>query len=298
MPHRLQAVLALLRSAYEEWKRDNALMLAAAVSFYATFSLAPLLVLLLNAGAFVFGEHAARSRLLEFVDDAVGAKAARAVERLILAASKTDAGATAVSVVLLVLASSAVFRQLKIALNIVLDVPTKRDRGMLRFLKTRGFAALVAVIGIVLILSALGVTTALAWWRSNAPQAIEEAATVWRGVELGVSFTILIIVFGAILRFVPDIKVKWAHAGIGAALAALVFVGGQLLLSAYVAHARLTAAYGAAGSVVLLLVYVYFTVAVVLAAAELTEIFARGDLDFRDKRRRLQDVQNHKPRKA
>lgn len=297
MRPRLRRIGTVLRAGYDEWNRDNAMMLAAAVAFYASFSLAPLLVLLLNAGALLFGEEAARRRLLQFVTDAVGADAARAVERLIVAASQTDAGTTAVSVVLLVLSSSAMFRHLKVALNIVLDVPTKDEGGVLRFLKKRLFAAVVAIAGIVVVLSALGATAALAWLRANAPEMIG-GAMVWRGAELLVSFGVVTLVFGAILKFVPDIELKWRYVAICAPLAALLFVTGQFLISIYLARARLTAAYGAAGSVVLLLVYVYFTVAVLLAAAELTEIFARNDAGFRHDRQRLQEGERYHARKT
>lgn len=298
MHERLRRIGSVLKATWQEWKGDHAMMLAAAVAFYATFSLAPLLLLLLHAGAIVFGRDGARAQLIEFVRDTAGGSAARAVGRLVAAASETEAGATAVSAVLLIATASAVFRHLKMALNLVFDVPTRKEHGVLRFLRARAFAALMAVIGILLLVSALGVTAALAWLRQNAPQIIGDAAVLWRGAELLVSFTVVAVVFAAILKFVPDFALRWRHAAMGAAIGALVFSAGQLLLSVYVARVRFTAAYGAAGSVVLLLVYVYFTVAVILAAAELTEVLARRDDEFRDARRRVQDDQHYQPRKS
>ena len=294
----LRRVLAILKETWNELRRDNALMLAAAVAFYATFSLAPLLLLLLHAGALFFGRDAARAQLLEFVRDTAGPNAARAAGRVLASASDADGGVTAVSVILLLLASSAVFRHLKAALNLVLDVPTKEDGGFLRYLKNRAFAAVMAVTGIVVVVSALGATAVLAWLRANAPEALGRAAVVWRGAELLISFAVIAAVFAAVLKFVPDIRMKWRFAGGGAALAALVFTAGQSLISVYVSRTRFTAAYGAAGSVVLLLLYVYFTVAVILAAAELTGILARRDREFRDEQRRLQDDEHYQPRKT
>ena len=294
----LRRAMAILKETWDELRRDNALMLAAAVAFYATFSLAPLLLLLLHAGALFFGRDAAREQLLSFLRDTAGPNAARAAGRVLAAASDADGGVTAVSVILLLLTSSAVFRHLKAALNLVLDVPTKADGGFLRYLKTRAFAAVMAVTGIVVVVSALGATAVLAWLRANAPDALGGLAVVWRGAELLVSFGVIAAVFVAVLKFVPDIRMKWRYAGAGAALAALVFTGGQSLITAYVSRTRFTAAYGAAGSVVLLLLYVYFTVAVILAAAELTAILARRDREFRDDRRRLQDGQHYHPRKS
>ncbi len=297
MQRRLRSAAALTRATYREWQRDNGMMLAAAIAFYATFSIAPLLLLLLNAGALLFGEETARARLLALVTDAMGARAAEAVDRIIIAASRTDAGATVASVILLLLSASAVFRHLKTALNIVLDVPTKKESGVLRYLKNRVFAAVIVVAGIVLHLSALAAMTGVAWIRDNVPEILGEAAGLWRLAEMAVSYGLLAVVFAAILKFVPDIELKWRHVAIGAGLAALLFVTGQLLISAYLARASVTAAYGAAGSVVLLLLYVYFTAAVILASAELTERFARDDAEFRNDRRRAQDEQAYSPHK-
>ena len=297
MHPRLRSAAALTRATWREWQRDNAMMLAAAIAFYATFSIAPLLLLLLNAGALLFGEEAARTRLIEMVSDAAGARAAGAVDRIIMAASRTDTGATVVSVILLLLSASAVFRHLKTALNIVLDVPTKKERGVVRYLKNRAFAAVIVVAGIALHVSALGAMTGVAWVRENLPEVLGDAAGLWRAAELGVSYGLLAIVFGAILKFVPDVELKWRHVAIGAGVGALVFVAGQQLISAYLARARVTAAYGAAGSVVLLLLYVYFTAAVILASAELTERFARDDAEFRDERHQAQAEEGYTPHK-
>lgn len=287
----------LLQCAYQAWQRDNAMMLAAAVAFYATFSLAPLLLLLIHGGALLFGEEAALRRLLELVSGAAGGKAARAVERLIEAAAEGDAGVTVFNSVVLVVGASAVFRQLKVALNIVLDIPTEEERGVMKFLKKRAFAVVVAIAVIALVLTGLGVTAASEWMRAYAPDSFFGAGTLWRIIDRLVFFAALTVIFAAILKFVPDIDLAWRHVRASAALAALLFVCGQLLLGLYLAHGSLTSAYGAAGSIVLLLVYVYFTVAVILAAAELSEVIARRDPEFRYQRRRVQDEQDYEPRK-
>ena len=296
MRRKLETAVTVLRSTWQEWRRDNAMMLAAAVAFYATFSVAPLLVLLLNAAALLLGQAAARARLLDLVADAAGARAARAVGRLIVTVSKTDAGATALSVVLLVVAASAVFRHLKFALNLVFDVPTKEMRGWVRFLRRRAFAAVIAIAGILLLVTALATSAAIEWIGANVPEALRYAA-LWRGVDLAVSFAMLTVVFGSILKFVPDVDLKWRHVGVGAVLAALAFTVGQMLIGLYLSRSNLTSAYGAAGSVVLLLVYFYLTAAILFAAAELTEVFARRDAEFREERRDRQDEQQYTPRK-
>ena len=294
----LRRAISVIRAIYREWQKDNGMMLAAGVAFYATFSLAPLLLLLTNSGAMLFGRASARSRLLELVGDSVGPGASAAVERILLSARQTDAGATAISVFLLLVAASAVFRHLKVALNVVLDVPTD-DQGNIvwRFLRDRLLAAAVAVTTIVLIVSALGVTAILGWLRRNAPGVLSEIAIVWRGAEFLTSFVVLAIVFTGVLRFVPDIRMEWRLVVRGGAVAAALFVVSQYLITLYVARASFTTAYGAAGSVVLLLFYVYFTVALLLVTAEATEMVAREDAAFRRERHELQERQHYEPRK-
>ncbi|MGZ5444754.1 MAG: YihY/virulence factor BrkB family protein [Thermoanaerobaculia bacterium] len=221
MQRRLRSAAALTRAIWREWQRDNGMMLAAAIAFYATFLIAPLLLLLLNAGALRFGEETARARLLALVADGAGARAAAAVDRIIIAP----------------------------------------------------------------------------WIRENLPEVLGDAGGLWRAAELVVSYSLPAIVFAAVLKFVPDVELKWRHVAIGAGVGALVFVGGQQLISAYLARARVTAAYGAAGSVVLLLLYVYFTAAVILLSAELTERFARDDAEFRSERLQAQAEQGYSPHK-
>ena len=272
-------------------------MLAAAVAFYATFSIAPLLLLLLNAGALLFGEATTRQRLLDIVRAAVGPRAAQAVRSIFETASDTDAAMTIVTVVVVLLSASAVFRHLRRALNLVLDVPTKEERGVLRFVKVRVVSALVAIAGIAILLAVLGVTTTLAWLRSRMPEAIHDSLWLGRAAEITLLMVLLTVLFGAILKFVPDIELRWRHVAMGAGFGAVVFVCGQLLLSAYVSQARPAAAYGTAASIILLLLYIYFTVAIVLAAAEFIEVVARRDDTFRTDRRRLQSEGQHEPRK-
>ena len=294
---KLRGAAGLLRAAWGEWQRDNAMMFAAAVAFYATFSLAPLLLLLLNTGAIVFGERAARVRVIELVGETVGPRAGHAVARLMEAASDTEGGVTALSAVLLVIAASAVFRHLKFALNTVLDVPTREDSGILQYIRRRVFAVVIVIVAIVLLLSALGTVAGLEWVRANTPEALMADAAIWRSIELAASFVMVAILFGMVLKFVPDVDLDWRHVAVAATVAAAIFAAAQWLLGLYLSKSNFASAYGAAGSVVLLLVYVYLTTSVLLAAAELTEVIARRDVVFRSRRREAQDEQDYQPRK-
>jgi membrane protein len=297
MTPRITRAASVARQLWHEWQRDNAMMLAAAVAFYATFSLAPLLLILLKISAILLGRETARARLLEFVGDVVSPKAAVATDRIIEAASGDSTGTTVVSVLVLVVSASAVFRYLKLALNVVLDVPTKEERGFYRILRKRLVATVIAIAAIVLLVGALGATAAIAWLAENAPGRLQWEP-LWSALRLLLTFIVLAAGFAAILKFVPDMDLRWRHVAIGSALAAVTFSGGQLLIASYLARSSLTTAYGAAGSFVLLLVYIYFTVAVLFAAAELTEVLARDDAEFRREREHAQEEEHHVPRKA
>lgn len=289
---------ALLRTAWGEWRRDNATMLAAAVAFYAAFSLAPLLILLLSAAGTLFGTEDARTRVLGLVTTAGSARAARAVEQFIVSASRTDdAGTNVLSMIVVVISASSVFRQLKRTLHVILDVPIRTERGFIRFVRTRAFAVAVVVGAIVLLVVILAVTAAMEWLRANTPEAVFADAFLWRGGKLLLSFVMLTMLFGAILRFVPDVRLAWRHAGSAASLAALVFVPGKFLIALFVARTRPAPLYGGAGSLALVLIYVYFTVAVLLAAAELAEVLARRDAAFVARRERLQQNAGYEARK-
>ena len=296
MHPRLKRTAAIAKEVWHEWRHDNAMMLAAAVAFYATFSLAPLLVLLLNVAALLLGEDDARSRLLELVTASVSQKAARATDRILDAATEAESGTTILSVILLVAAASAIFRYLRLALNLVLDVPTREDSGFFRIIRKRLFSALIAVVAILLLVAALAATAMLEWAGANAPGMLQWAP-LWSALRLLLTLAVLAIGFGAILRYVPDVELKWGHVMLGASLASLTFAGGQFLIATYLARSSLASAYGAAGSIVLLLVYICFTVALLLAAAELTEVLARDDSEFRSKRRQLRAEEGQAPRK-
>lgn len=297
MRERLRTIWQLVRNTFREWQHDNAMMLAAAVAFYATFSLAPLLLLLVHGGALIFGEEAALRRLLDVVANAAGERTAGAVQRIIVAAADSDTDTTLINVGILIIGASAVFRQLKQALNLVLDVPTEADGGVLPYLRKRAFAIVVVIAVIALIVAGLVMTAVTEWLRSNVPDTIFASGLLWRLLDRAIFFILLAFVFAAILKYVPDVALTWRHVAPGAIVAALLYVLGQLLLGLYLAHGNLASAYGAAGSVVLLLVYVYFTVAVLLAAAELSEVIARRDPDFRYARQRAQSEHQYAPRK-
>lgn len=282
-----------------DWKRDNASLLAAAVAFYAAFSLGPLLVLVVSTGALLFTEQRAQAEAVELAARAMGPQTGDAVARLLRAATAEErTGITLVSAVLLFLSASAVFRQLRLALNIVLDVPPREGRGLVTWLRSRVIATLMVVATLVLLLTAVAATSVLAAIRRNAPSFAGFDVALWTAVDFVLTTLVVAFIFGGIVKFVPDVRLRWRHVAVGSLAAAVLFTAGRYAISLYIARSELTSLYGAAASLFVVLLAIFFGTALLLLAAELTEASARHDRAFREERDRLQHDEGVVPMKG
>ncbi|HUP49711.1 MAG TPA: YihY/virulence factor BrkB family protein [Thermoanaerobaculia bacterium] len=288
-------MIGWLRNLYDEWQADNATLMAAAVAFYATFSIGPLLLVIISIGSLFFSEEATRDQLVEGTARLVNERAATAVERIVDAATSEDrAGVTLIGGVLLLFGASGVFRQLRLALNLVLDIPDPPE-GWKAFLRSRAIAV-VMVIGTMCLLAVLMLLTAtLNTARSIIPEIPAADVAVWRTIDFAVTTILIAAVFAAILKWVPDVRLRWRHVWKGAAVAAILFSVGRLLIGIYLSRAMTTSMYGAAASLFVALVIIFFTVLVILLAAEITKILGRRDAEFAEERRRAQE--KHRARK-
>lgn len=293
------APVVLGRELFREWKHDNASMLAAAVAFYATFSVAPLLVLTLTIAAMVLGADAAQREVVEVISRTFNPRTALAVQRLLAPAAADDGvGVTIVSAVLLLAAASGVFRHLRIALNLILDVPTVEAPGWKAAVRGRLVAVVMVIAALALLLGSVALTAVLATVRKFVPAIPAGEIAVWRTVEI-VGTTLLVAgVFAAILKLVPDAKLAWRNVRVAAVAAAVLFGAGRYLLGAWLSRTNITSLYGAAASLFVILVATYFAVLVLFLAAELTEVLARRDDEFTHDRARKQAVQRHTRRKS
>ncbi len=292
-------VRAIGMAVKEEWQHDNASLLAAAVAFYATFSIGPLLVLVLTLTAAVIGPDAARREVVDVIARFMNPRTALAVQRLLAPTAAADGTAvTIVSVVLLVGGASAVFRQLRIALNLVLDVPTVESPGWRVMVRGRLLAVAMVIVALALLLSSVALTAVLASIRNFVPEIPAADVAVWRAIEIVVSTLAVAVVFGAVLKFVPNAKLAWRNVRMAALTAAVLFGIGRYLLGLYMSRTNITTLYGAAASLFVILVATYFAVVVLFLAAELTEVLARRDAEFVRDRARRQAEQRHAARKS
>lgn len=287
-----------LREAVSQTSGDGVFRLAAAVAFYAMLSFAPLLIVALAVLQFFFGEQAARQELMSAIEPFAGPRTAAALENIIKTAARTEAGgATLLGIAVALVGASGVFYQLKIAMNIVWDVPDKKTDGWRHFLKQRLWAIVFAAVTIIVLLATALLTSALAYLQQNLPEARWAHGALWRGVGLTITTVLYAGVFAAVFRYLPDLEIKWRHVWRGALVTGVLAALGQYAIGAYAARSVATSAYGAAGSVVVMLIWIYGTAVIVFFGAELAEVLSRDDRTLAHERRERQREEHHQPRK-
>jgi membrane protein len=266
----------LVKEAFSDWSRDHAPRLGAALAYYTVFSLVPFLVVVIALIGLVFGQEAAQSAILDQIAALVGDQSAAAIKDMIRRADQPSTGllATVIALATLLVGASGVFGQLQDALNTVWGVEPKEGRGLWGFIKDR-FLSFVAVLGTgFLLLVSLVLSSALAamgkWFSGLLP--LPEA--VLEVMNLGLSFVVVTGLFALIFKVLPDAKVAWRDVWVGAALTSILFTVGKFALGLYLGKSNVASAYGAAGSLVLVLLWVYYSAQILLYGAEFTQVYA------------------------
>ena len=273
----LRGMWLLTRDAFLQWFEDNPFQMGAALAYYTLFSIAPLLLIAIGAAGSLFGREAAQSQLIDAIEGLVGFHTARAILEIIESAGqRPDAGffATAAGMVLLLLGAAAVIGQLQDSLNAIWRVASKTGRGLRGFVQDRLVTYLMVLgVGFLLIVSlaASALLTAVSTMMGGYLPIHVATAYI---LDLTISFTFITLLFAVIYKFVPDVRVAWRDVWIGAAAASLLFSIGKFLIGFYLSHSMATSVYGAAGSLVTLLLWVYYSSLMFFFGAELTQIYA------------------------
>lgn len=272
----LRAAWRLVGAAFAEWSEDKAPRLGAALAYYTALSLAPLLLISVSIAGMVFGEEAAQGQIVGQLRGLVGDDGARAIEDMLAHARRPESGTIAmvVGVLTLLVGASGVFGQLQDALNTVWEVTPKPGRSWWDVIKDR-FLSVTMVFGTgFLLLVSLVVSTALSVAGETlvgVSPGLEAVAQASVGL---LSFAVVTFLFAMIFKFLPDARIAWRDVWIGATATAALFVVGKLAIGLYLGHASIGSAYGAAGSFVVLLVWVYYSAQILLFGAELTQVYA------------------------
>ena len=264
------------REAAAEFFADDAMTLAAALALYTVIALAPLVTVMLTIAGWIFGDQASQGFITQ-AEGLIGPSGAGAIRGIVDNANQPSTGAfqAIVGFVILLTSASAVFAQLQASLNRIWNVITKPGLGIMHMIKTRLFSmALVASLGFLLMVS-LGVSTALAalgsYFQSLAPQA----EFLLHVLNFVVAVAVTTVLFGCIFKYIPDVVVRWRDVGIGALVTALLFNLGQIGLGVYLGNSSTATQYGAAGSFVVLILWLYYSTVILFYGAEWAQVRAR-----------------------
>ena len=267
---------ALLRRAIDIWLDSQSFVYAAALAFFTVFSIAPVVIVAVAVVGLVLGDDAASGQIMAELEGTIGPQAAQFVQVAVQNAQLDASGvwATSLGVALIVLGATTVFAQMQKALNAIWDVEPKPDRsGLLRLLLARllSLAALLA-IGFVLLVSLL-LSIAVRAFIDYADSWLPMSDSVLIGADIGLSLLVATLLFAAIFRILPDVLLSFRDVLPGALVTALLFSLGRALIGQYLAHSAPGSAYGAAGSLVLLLLWVNYSSLILLFGAAYTRAY-------------------------
>jgi len=276
MPAWLTSTARFLREVLDEWSKDDVQSLGAALAYYTIFSMAPLLVLAIAIAGLAFGREAAQGEIVAQLNGTIGEVAARTVEDLIERASRPSSGvpATLASLAMMFFGASGAFGQLQKSLNRIWDV--KRTRQGVRGQVRRRLAAfsMILTIGVLLFLS-LAASAALSGLHGWLARSFPLLARVLPLANFALSFAVVTALFAMIYKVLPEARIEWRDVWVGAAVTALLFTIGKGLIAFYLGRASVASLYGAAGSLVLLLLWIYYSAQLLLLGAEFTEVWSR-----------------------
>jgi membrane protein len=270
---------SLLKESVSAWSDDYAPSMGAALSYYMLFSIAPLLLIVVSVAGLAFGPEAARGEIFGQLQGLMGAEGAHAVERLLQNVDRPQEGVigTLTGIAVLLLGATTVFNELQNDLDRIWRVPEERKAsGLWSLLRTR-LLSFGLVLGMALLLMVSLVVSALLaalgkWW---AP-AFAGWQTLAHCVDIAVSFALMSVVFAVIYKIIPRARIGWRDVWTGAAVTAALFAVGKSLIGLYLGRAGVGSAFGAAGSLVVVMVWVYYSAQIFLLGAEFTRVYAHA----------------------
>jgi membrane protein len=277
-PGKFRAAWELIKGTANEWWNDDTLRLAASLAFYTIFSLAPVLLIAIGGASFFVERQAAVDQIVMEVRRMVGPQGAQAVREVIGAAAGfgKNAWAIGIGVVTFFLGASVVFAELQSALNKIWDVEVKTDRGVLARLVLDRFRSFTIALGVgFLLLVSLVFSAGINYLQHSLTTAMPGLPVLWQILNSLASFLIATLLFAMIYKYLPDAKITWRDVGIGAAVTAGLFVLGKELIGLYLGQTAAASAFGAAGSFVVLLLWIYYSALIVFFGAEFTQVYTR-----------------------
>ena len=274
----LVSLWELLRDAVVAFFDESPFQHAAALSFYTLLSLSPLVLVVVGVTGLVWSEEIVRAQLLAELERMVGPAGAETVGTILTHAVERGRNLTSVAIgfALLLFGATTVFGQLQTSLNDIWGVKAAPSRRAIwSFIRTRLLSlAIVVVLGFLLLVS-LVITAAVTALHEYLAHLVPAGAEVWRALNFVVSLGVVTVLIALIFKFLPDVEIGWPYVWFGAVVTSALFAVGRFLIGFYLGHASVASSYGAAGSLVVFLLWVYYSSLILLFGAELTEVHAR-----------------------
>jgi membrane protein len=274
----LSDIPGLLQETALAWYADRGPRLGAALAFYTLFSLAPLLIIVIAVAALAFGRELAQTQLAQQIEAVVGAEGARVIQSTIEHTSRSSSGivATLVGLATLLFGATVVFSELQDGLNTIWKVPPRPGRGPVLGLIRQRFLAFIMVlaIGFLLLLSILAnsvLTAVTQLFGDILPRQVD-----WlRTANFIFSFGIVTLLFAMIYKVLPNLDIAWGDVLVGAVATAVLFMAGKFMIELYLGYSSIASVYGASGSLVILLMWVYYSAQILYVGAEFTKVYAQ-----------------------
>lgn len=266
-------VVRLGKNTFSNWSDDGAPSMAAALSYYTVFSMAPLCVIAIGIAGLLFSKDAAQGQLFSQIRGLVGDQGAQAIQGLLTTQTvqNSSALATIIGFIIVLIGATGVFSELQTSLNKIWKVKPEKISGVKAFLKNRLLTfAMVLSVGFLLMVSLLA-SAILAGVEKYLQGLLPGGAGVWQVANFGLSFLVITFLFGLIFKVLPDAEIKWKEVWLGALITALLFTIGKTLIGLYLGKSGVATTFGAAGSLVIVLSWVYYSSQILFVGAEFTK---------------------------
>jgi membrane protein len=273
---RLRTLFQLSKMAFKNWRSDFAPSMGAALAYYTVFSIAPLLVITIAVTGLVYGEEVAQAAVLDQARTLVGENGSKAIESMLASAQRPKQGAIAgiLGVITLLIGATTVFAELENNLNRIWKAEKPKHSGLWSFVRTRLLSfGLILAVGFLLIVS-LVLTAVISAMGKYWERCFGDVEALLQMVNFIVPVAIITVLFAMIYKFLPNVSIRWRDVWIGALTTSLLFSLGKFGIGLYLGKASVESSYGAAGALVVLLVWVYYSAQIFLLGAEFTKVYA------------------------
>lgn len=275
----LRKLPKVIITTFKSFGEDKGMKLSASLAYYTVFSIGPLLLLLMSLAGIFLGESAIEGKVFSELKGLLGVSAATQIQDIIknIQVSGGSNFALVISIITLIIGATSVFIEIQDSLNMIWELKAKPKRGWLAFLKNRLISSsLIISLGFLLVVSLLinGIIQALMDKLSAYFSSATEIVMIL--INLALTFIVITVLFGIIFKFLPDAKIKWKHVRAGAIFTALLFMLGRYLIGLYIRFSATESTYGAAGSIIIILLWVYYSAVILYIGAEFTQVYTEA----------------------